>query len=52
MRTSAIRSTYSLGQGIEDGFLATYKVHRIRTNLDKQGGIDVRGKLAPSALDQ
>jgi type I restriction enzyme R subunit len=29
--------TYSLGQGIEDGFLATYKVHVIRTNLDKEG---------------
>jgi len=29
--------TYSLGQGIEDGFLATYKVHRIRTNVDKDG---------------
>ena len=29
--------TYSLGQGIEDGFLATYKVHRVRTNLDKDG---------------
>ncbi|MBN2005590.1 MAG: DEAD/DEAH box helicase family protein [Anaerolineae bacterium] len=29
--------TYSLGQGIEDGFLATYKVHRVRTNLDKEG---------------
>ena len=28
---------YSLGQGIEDGFLATYKVHRIRTNIDKEG---------------
>lgn len=28
---------YSLGQGIEDGFLATYKVHRIRTDLDKHG---------------
>lgn len=28
---------YSLGQGIEDGFLATYKVHRIRTDLDKNG---------------
>ncbi|MCB0108397.1 MAG: hypothetical protein KDE53_20895, partial [Caldilineaceae bacterium] len=23
--------------GIEDGFLATYKVHRIRTNVDKEG---------------
>lgn len=29
--------TYSLGQGIEDGFLATYKIHRVRTNLDKNG---------------
>jgi len=29
--------TYSLGQGIEDGFLATYKVHRVRTNIDKDG---------------
>lgn len=29
--------SYSLGRGIEDGFLATYKVHRIRTNLDKEG---------------
>ncbi len=28
---------YSLGQGIDDGFLATYKVHRIRTNVDKEG---------------
>ncbi len=29
--------TYSLGQGIEDGFLATYKIHRVKTNLDKDG---------------
>lgn len=29
--------SYSLGQGIEDGFLATYKVHQVRTNLDKEG---------------
>lgn len=29
--------TYSLGQGIEDGFLATYKVHRVRTNIDRDG---------------
>jgi len=28
---------YSLGQGIEDGFLATYKVHKVRTNVDKEG---------------
>jgi len=29
--------TYSLGQGIEDGFLATYKVHRVLTSVDKSG---------------
>jgi type I restriction enzyme R subunit len=29
--------TYSLSQGIEDGFLATYKVHRVLTSVDKDG---------------
>lgn len=29
--------TYSLGQGIDDGFLATYKVHRSITNFTKDG---------------
>jgi type I restriction enzyme R subunit len=29
--------SYSLGQGIEDGFLATYKVHKVRTSVDKNG---------------
>jgi len=28
---------YSFGQGIEDGFLATYKVHRVRTTVDRTG---------------
>lgn len=28
---------YSLGQGIDDGFLATYKVHRTITNYTKNG---------------
>ncbi len=28
---------YSLGQGIDDGFLANYKVHRVATNFDKEG---------------
>ena len=28
---------YSLGRGIEDGFLATYKVHRVRTSVDQNG---------------
>ncbi|SRR5579875_1963134 len=29
--------TYSFGQGISDGFLATYKVHKVRTSVDKDG---------------
>jgi len=29
--------SYSLAQGIRDGFLATYKVHRVQTNADKRG---------------
>ena len=29
--------TYSLGQGIDDGFLATYKVHRTETNFTRNG---------------
>lgn len=29
--------TYSLGQGIDDGFLATYKVHRSITNFTRDG---------------
>lgn len=28
---------YSLGRGIEDGFLATYKVHRVHTTVDQAG---------------
>nr|WP_225224786.1 DEAD/DEAH box helicase family protein [Cellulomonas sp. JH27-2] len=28
---------YSLGQGLEDGFLATYRVHKIETNVDANG---------------
>lgn len=28
---------YSLGRGIDDGFLATYKVHRVRTTVDASG---------------
>lgn len=39
---------YSLGQGIEDGFLATYKVHRIHTNIDK-GGLHIQSELERGA---
>jgi type I restriction enzyme R subunit len=30
---------YSLGQGIEDGFLATYKIHKVRTTVDTERGL-------------
>jgi type I restriction enzyme, R subunit len=33
--------SYSLGEGIRDGFLATYKVHRVNTSLNKAGAVDV-----------
>ena len=29
--------SYSLAQGIRDGFLATYKVHRVQSNVDRRG---------------
>ena len=29
--------TYSLGQGIDDGFLANYKIHKAKTDLDVDG---------------
>ncbi|MEU0236494.1 EcoAI/FtnUII family type I restriction enzme subunit R [Nocardiopsis sp. NPDC006198] len=28
---------YSLGRGIDDGFLATYRVRQVRTNIDQSG---------------
>lgn len=34
--------SYSLGKGIEDGFLAPYKIHKVRTNIDKQGGLSIK----------
>jgi type I restriction enzyme R subunit len=41
--------SYSLGQGIQDGFLATYKVHRVSTNLNLAGGVDVEDALIAGA---
>jgi type I restriction enzyme R subunit len=47
---------YSLQQGIEDGFLAPYRVHRIVTNVDLdgyrplRGERDVYGKEVPDKL--
>lgn len=37
--------TYSLAQGIEDGFLAPYRVHRIVTDLDAVGWRPTLGEL-------
>lgn len=31
--------TYSFGQGIDDGFLAPYKINKSYTNIDAQGGL-------------
>jgi len=41
--------SYSLGQGITDGFLATYKVHKVRTNLDQAGGVNVEDAIISGA---
>jgi len=37
--------TYSLRQGIEDGFLAPYRVHRIITSADAAGWRPTKGEL-------
>ncbi|MBN9392191.1 MAG: DEAD/DEAH box helicase family protein [Chloroflexi bacterium] len=37
--------TYSLRQGIEDGFLAPYKVHRVVTSWDEEGYQPLEGEL-------
>jgi type I restriction enzyme R subunit len=37
--------TYSLRQGIDDGFLAPYRVHRIVTNVDATGWRPTKGQL-------
>lgn len=37
--------TYSLKQGIEDGFLAPYKVHRVVTSVDAAGWRPSKGEL-------
>lgn len=39
---------YSLGTGIEDGFLATYQVHRVVTNIDA-AGLDIATEVAQGA---
>lgn len=34
--------TYSFGQGIQDGYLAPFVVHRILTNIDKAGQLSIQ----------
>ncbi|MCD6480808.1 MAG: DEAD/DEAH box helicase family protein [Thermoplasmata archaeon] len=41
---------YSLGQGIEDGFLAPYKIHKIYMNVDKQGGLFLNDVASEGAI--
>lgn len=40
--------TYSLGQGIDDGFLANYKIHKAKTDLDVDG-LDLNHVLSEGA---
>jgi type I restriction enzyme R subunit len=35
--------TYSLRQGIEDGCLAPYRVHRVVTDVDRNGLAPLKG---------
>ena len=37
--------TYSLRQGIDDGFLAPYRVHRVITDVDAAGWRPIKGEL-------
>jgi type I restriction enzyme, R subunit len=41
--------SYSLGQGIDDGFLAPYKINKIYTNIDKDGGLSVKQAIEQGA---
>ncbi len=42
--------TYSLGQGINDGFLSPYKIHKIFVNIDKKGGISLPDVVSEGAV--
>jgi len=33
---------YSYGQGVQDGYLAPFVVHRILTNIDKEGKLEIK----------
>ena len=40
---------YSLGMGINDGFLAPYKINKLYTNLDAQGGLSLKQAVEQGA---
>jgi len=41
---------YSLGRGIEDGFLAPYKINKLYTTLDAQGGLSLKQAVEEGAI--
>ena len=41
---------YSLGQGIEDGFLSPYKIHKVYMSIDKKGGISLTDVASEGAV--
>lgn len=41
---------YSLGQGIEDGFLSPYKIHKIYMNIDRKGGLSLTDIASEGAI--
>jgi len=40
---------YSYGQGVQDGYLAPFIVHRILTNIDKEGKLEIKEAKAKGA---
>jgi len=33
--------SYSMGRGIDDGFLPPYRIHKVFTNIDREGGLSL-----------
>lgn len=40
---------YSFGQGVQDGYLAPFVVHRNLTNIDKEGKLEIQDAIAKGA---
>lgn len=41
--------TYSFGQGVQDGYLAPFILHRILTNIDKDGKVEIEDAKSKGA---